>query len=161
MVQLLKTINPATRIETEADARDVARGSSIALWLSAARYVTMSGVMLVNLESVRASAASQIETMGTAASADLLAYGIVGGPFLVALAEVGAGIWQWKRPGVVVPIIWLLLIAYGTFEFVRSGPSLTGFGAVVAILLLIGAVLHASAIRGASALARFRDAQAD
>jgi hypothetical protein len=160
MVRLLKIINPATRIETEADARDVARASSIALWLSAARYVAMSGAMLVNFEAVRATAAGQVETMGAAASPDLVAYGIVGGPALVALVEIGAGLWQWKRPGVVVPIIWLMLTAYGAFEFVRSGASLAGFGAVVAILLIVGAVLHASAIRGANALARFRAAQA-
>lgn len=160
MVHLLKTINPATRIETEADARDVARGSSVALWLSAARYAAVSGAMLVNFESVRATAASQIEAMGTAASPDLVAYGIVGGPALLALIEIGAGIWQWKRPGVVVPIIWLLLVAYGAFEFVSAGASLAGYGAVVAILLIVSAVLHASAIRGASALAKFRHAQA-
>jgi hypothetical protein len=160
MVQLLKTLNPATRIETEADARAVARASSIALWLSAARYAAMSGAMLMNFEAVRATAASQIETMGTAASADLVAYGIVGGPIVIALVEIGAGLWQWKRPGIVVPIIWLMLIAYGAFEFVRSGASLAGFGAVVAVLLIVGAVLHASAIRGASALAKFRAARA-
>ena len=160
MTDLLKTINPATRIETEADARAVARASSIALWLSAARYVVATGSMAANFGAVRALAATQVEGMGAAASTDAIAYGIVAGPAVIAVVEIAAGVWQWKRPGVIVPIIWLILIAYGMFEIVRSGAPLAGMGVVVAILMLVCAVLHASGIRGANALARFRAAQA-
>ena len=159
MTDLLKTINPATRIETEADARAVARASSIALWLSAARYVVATGSMAANFGAVRALAATQVEGMGAAASTDAIAYGIVAGPAVIAVVEIAAGVWQWKRPGVIVPIIWLILIAYGMFEILRSGP-LAGMGMVVVILMLVCAVLHASSIRGANALARFRAAQA-
>lgn len=160
MTDLLKTINPATRIATEADARAVARASSIALWLSAARYVVATGSLVANFGSVRELAAAQAEAMGPAAPVEVMAYAIVAGPALIAAIEVAAGVWQWKRPGVIVPIIWLILIAYGAFGLVQAGAPLTGIGALLALLLLICAVLHASAIRGATALAKFRQAQA-
>ena len=160
MTDLLKTMNPATRIETESDARAVARASSIALWLSAARCAVTTASLVANYGAVRALAATQVEEMGAAVSVDMVAYGIVAGPAIIGVVEIAAGFWQWKRPGVVVPIIWLLLIAYGLFEFVRSGASLAGMGLVVALLMLVCAVLHASGLRGASALAKFRDAQA-
>lgn len=160
MIDLLKTINPGTRIETESDARAVARASSIALWLSAARYVVATGSLAANFSTVRALAATQVDALGPTASVDLVAYGIVAGPALVAIVEIAASVWQWKRPGMIVPIIWLILITYGVFEFVRAGAPLAGMGAVLAVLLLVSAALHASAIRGASALAKFRDAEA-
>lgn len=160
MTDLLKTINPATRIATEADARAVARAGSIALWLSAARYLVATGSLVANFDTVRDLAATQAEAMGPAASVDLVAYAIIAGPAFIAAVEVAAGVWQWKRPGVIVPIIWLILIAYGAFGFVQAGAPLAGMGTLIALLLLICAVLHASAIRGASALAKFRDAQA-
>lgn len=160
MIDLLKTINLAKRIETESDARAIARASSIALWLSAARYVVATGSLVANFSTVRALAATQVEAIGPAASVDMVAYGIVAGPAVIAIVEIAAGVWQWKRPGVIVPIIWLILIAYGVFEFVRAGASLAGTGVVLAVLLLVCAALHASAIRGASALAKFRDAEA-
>ena len=160
MTDLLKTINPATRIETEADARAVARASSIALWLSAARYVVATGSLLANFDRVRELAATQAEALGPAASVEVMAYAIVAGPAVIAVVEIAAGVWQWKRPGVIVPIIWLILIAYGVFGLVQGGGSLTVTGGLLALLLVVCAVLHASAIRGATALARFRAAQA-
>ena len=63
MTDLLKTINPATRIETEADARAVARASSIALWLSAARYAVTTASLAANYGNVRTLAAAQAEAM--------------------------------------------------------------------------------------------------
>ena len=161
MTDLLKTINPATRIETEADARAVARASSIALWLSAARYVAVTGSLAANFSAVRALAATQVEAMGSAVSVDMMAYGIVAGPAIIAIVEIAAGVWQWKRPGVIVPIIWLILIAYGVFEFIGAGAPLAGMGAVVAFLLLVCAILHLSALRGANALGKFRNRKAN
>ena len=160
MTDLLKTINPATRIETEADARAVARASSIALWLSAARYAVTTASLAANYGNVRTLAAAQAEAMGAAVSVDMVAYGIVAGPAIIAVVEIAAGLWQWKRPGVVVPIIWLFLIAYGLFEFVRQGASFGGMGLITTALMLICAVLHISGLRGANAVGKFRDAQA-
>lgn len=160
MTDLLKTMNPVTGIKTESDARAVARSSSIALWLSAARYAVTTVSMAANFGAVRAMAATQAEEMGGAVSVDMVAYGIVAGPAIIAAVEIAAGLWQWKRPGVVVPIIWLFLIAYGLFEFVRGGAPLTGMGLGVAGLMVVQLILHISGIRGANALGKFREAQA-
>lgn len=160
MTDLLKTINPMTRIVTGDDARAVARGSAVALWLSAARYGVAAVSLMINFEAVRALAAANVAQMPGSAPVEAVAYGIVAGPLLIAAVEIGAGLWQWKRPGVIVPIIWLLLLAFGAYNFLTAGASLAGFGGLIALQMLVSAVLHASGLRGALALARFQKTDA-
>lgn len=160
MTDLWKTINPMTPIVTEDDARAVARGSAIALWLSAARYGVAAVSLMVNFEAVRALAAANVAQMPGGPPVEAAAYGIMAGPILIAAVEIGAGIWQWKRPGVVVPIIWLMLLAFGVYNFLAAGASLAGFGGLIALQMLISAVLHASGLRGGLALSRFRSPEA-
>jgi hypothetical protein len=156
MTDLLKTINPMTRIETEEDARAVARASSLGLWLSAARFGVATASLIAGFDMVRALAETKVAEMPAGTSVEAVAYGIVAGPVVIGLVEVAAGVWQWKRPGVVVPIIWLLLLAYGLYAFVSAGASLAGMGGLIMAQMLISAILHASGLRGALALARFK-----
>lgn len=156
MTDLWKTINPMTRIATEDDARALARASALGLWLSAARYGVATVAMIANFEAVRALAATKVAEMPAGTPVDGVAYGILAGPAVVAVIEIAAGLWQWKRPGVVVPIIWLLLLAYGGYTFVMAGGVLVGVGGLIALQMLLSAVLHASGLRGGLALSRFQ-----
>lgn len=150
-------INPFSRVDTVEGASRAARSSSLALWLSAARYGVAVAAMLANYSVVKSEAAEKLAAMGKISSADTgtMAMSMVAGVAVFAVIEMAAGIWQWRRPGVVIPIIWSLVIGFSLYLAAKSGLGPSTMIGVLMLLLCLA--LHLAGLRGALALEKLRN----
>jgi hypothetical protein len=83
------------------------------------------------------------------------------------LVQLVLGWVQWARPGVIIPIIFAILVAWGLIQIPLSMQAAASLGvdapqapiwttAFAAAVLLVQMVLHIAGIRGARALDRLR-----
>lgn len=167
MSSLIKALNPTAPINGEAEAVAAARASAIAiaigvLWGAVGLYYSLS----MDPEVMKSAMIAQ--SPQAAEMADMMYQIVIGGGVAVVVIQVILGLVQWFKPNIVIPIIFVILVAYGLFstaaglamvgsmdipEAARAPAWLTYGGLVVLVVELL---LHISGIRGASALSKLR-----
>lgn len=173
MTDLVKGMNPAATITNAAEAKAAARASAIAIFLGVIwgiiGVVWLMGPGAAVMESAMADVAAQspeaADMTGMMASA---AIGIAG--FFIVVQLI-LGLVQWFKPNIVIPILFTVLVVYGLGSAAlgmvmadqmeikpAAMPAWQTWGGLV--LMVIQLLLHIAGIRGASALGKFRDAQA-
>lgn len=173
MTDLVKGMNPAAAITNAAEAKAAARASAIAIFLGVIwgviGIVWLMGPGAAVMEAAMSDAAAQSpEAAGMMGMMTGAAIGIAG--FMV-LVQLVLGLVQWFKPNIVIPILFTVLVVYGlgtaALGMLMAGqmeikpaamPAWQTWGGL--ILMVIQLLLHIAGIRGASALGKFRDAQA-
>lgn len=176
MTDMVRAMNPTATISNADEAKAAARASAIAIFLG----VVWGVVGLIWL--MGPGAAVMEAAMAEAAGASPDAAGMGGMMAGVAVVFAGVliviqlvlGLVQWFKPNIVIPILFTVLVVYGLGSTVlgvvmadqmeKMGGSATAapawqiWGGVA--VMLVQLILHIAGIRGASALRKFRDAQA-
>jgi len=164
-------INPFSKPTTEAEARMKARASAIALFLSAALGAV--GVILLqqNPELLQSQIEAQVAAQGAGAPegmGDLVTSMAIGGGWFMVIVQVLLGLIQWWKPNIVIPIIMLILTAFGLLsalgqwamnpEQARLAMELQPLWLMVAnwIVMVLGVLLHLSSILGVNQLNSLR-----
>jgi len=178
MSSWIKALNPLDAPKTEPDARQKARASAVALVISAVQGAI--GVLLLtsNMDAMRAAMAeaAAAQSAGQTPEAAAMAESMVGAmadatPWIagaIVVIQLGVAFWQWAKPNIVIPIIFLLLTLYGLLTS-ALGIATNGLEAGVTaaspmwnvimglVVMVLAAVFHASGIRGAAALGKYKN----
>lgn len=176
MSSWIKALNPLDAPTTEPDAKQKARASAVALVISAVHGAIGVALLAANMETMRAAMveAAAAQSAGQPAESAAMMQSMVGGaadamPWIagaIVVIQLGLAFWQWAKPNIVIPIIFLLLTAYGLISSltkVQLGVDMSVSAASplwYVILGMIGIVLaalfHISGIRGAAALGKYK-----
>ncbi|QQQ19412.1 hypothetical protein JIP62_04740 [Brevundimonas vitis] len=176
MSSWIKALNPLDAPTTEPEARQKARASAVALVISAVHGAIGVALLAANMETMRAAMveAAAAQSAGQPAESAEMVQSMVGGaadamPWIagaIVVIQLGLAFWQWAKPNIVIPIIFLLLTAYGLLG--SLGTVQLGMDASVSassplwnlilgiIVMVLGAVFHISGIRGAAALGKYK-----
>ncbi len=165
MTDWVRASNPMASISNEAEALASARSSAIAI-LVGALYGVFS--LVVGMDAVRAGVDAQMAANPQPGmTSDLLVNIALGMGVFFILVQLVLGWVQWARPGVIIPIIFAILVAWGLIQIPLSMQAAASLGvdapqapiwttALPAAVLLVQMVLHIAGIRGARALDRLR-----
>ena len=174
MTDWIRASNPTTPITTEDEAIAAARASALAIFLGVLWgvvgivYLMTAGQAIMDAAVAQASAQSP----EAAGMAGVMAQGIVGLSIAFVVVQLVLGLVQWFKPGVVMPIIFALLVAFGLVTGLMSafGVGQADTAAAVTtpvwqtwgglVILVIQMVLHVAGIRGAQKLDKLRMAAA-
>lgn len=157
----LNAINPLASIPDEATAIQASRGAAIALFLGGIYALVIVGLNVSSLQAVANATAAEF---GATGHESVLGISMIAAGILFGAIQLAAGAFQWKRPGLVLPIIVMILVVWGLVQSIltMSGMAPGGHGVMSWIklaLLAVQAVLCFSAIRAANVLERVRRAQ--
>ncbi|GAA0654357.1 hypothetical protein [Brevundimonas lenta] len=170
MTDWTKAMNPTSLIKTEAEATAAARASAIAIFLGVAWglvgiiYIMTAGQAVMEAAMAQASAETP-EMAGMAGPLTQFALWLSVGLVVIQLV---IGLVQWAKPNIVIPIIFVILVAFGLvsgiFGLVMAGsPNMPETAAtpmwqvvIGLIILVIQMVLHIAGIRGAAKLDKLR-----
>ena len=173
MTDMVRSMNPTATISNAGEAKAAARASAIAIFLGVIwgviGLVWLMGPGAAVMEAAMAEAAAS--SPEAASMTGMMAGAAVGvTAFLIAIQLI-LGLVQWFKPNIVIPILFTVLVVYGLGSALlgmvmadqmeikaAAMPAWQTWGGLV--LMVIQLVLHIAGIRGASALAKFRDAQA-
>lgn len=164
--------NPLAPLPGASEAKAAAGGSSVALVICGAMSAVGAAVMSQNVGAMRLAASEEARSLAEQSpqTAALLQGMVENGMVEISVAIVAAwaviqvllAAMHWRRPGSVLPIIFLVLLVY------RLGDRLVGLSTgsdqasawtmVGVPLLALCILLHATALRGASRLAEIRRA---
>ena len=164
---LLTAINPLARSMTVDQAIAANRSASLALFLGAAMAVAVAAVMMtVGADELRVVSQAVADEFDLAGRGKMIADLSVALMFGSAVGQVLLGIYHWRHPGNVIPIIALIIVAWGIVQAIRGlSGSLANpdeqLSAVKLVLMVVQLILFAAAIRGGLALERFRRGQAN
>lgn len=170
MTDWVRASNPTAPITNEAEARAAARASAIAIFLGALWgivgiiYLMTSGQAV--MEAAMAQAAADAPEM--AGMTGLMTQAALWISVGFVVIQLIIGLVQWAKPNIVIPIIFLMLVAFGlvtgVFGMVMAGqdgmpetaaaPVWQVWGGLV--ILVIQLVMHIAGIRGASRLDKLR-----
>ena len=144
MTNWIKAANPLATTAGVDEARAAARMSSVALWLTAAKDVVL---LVALLGSIPQASAATTSTGSNVATMTLAILGVS------ALVQIAAGLFQWVRPGTMIPIIAGMLTAYALYE---AGMKMAGGASALAVIsvvvMVLALILHIAGTRGAAAL---------
>lgn len=175
----IKAFNPAATIATEADAVRAARASAVAIFLGVA--VGILGIVMLTagggiaaMEAAMSTAISEQggEAAGMAGAAGMFAQAMLYMLIITTVIQLVLGFVQWRKPNSVIPILFIVLIVFGIGSGVLNqmqGASMNApetpmnapwLYALKYVVMVIQLILHTSGVRGASALSKFRAAQA-
>ena len=161
----LNAINPTAPIPDEAQATRAARAASIALFMGGIFALALAGLTLSRgAEELRAAADAAALGSGLEGQGAALASSLIWGTVAFGLIQLAAGVFQWVRPGLVLPIIVMVLVIWGLVQtaLTLAGLASPASGEIIWIklaLLVAQALLCLSAIRGGNILDRFRKAR--
>lgn len=177
MSSWIKALNPLDAPTTETEARQKARASAVALVISAVHGAIGVALLAANLETMRAAMveAAAAQSAGQPAESAEMVQSMVGGaadamPWIagaIVVIQLGLAFWQWAKPNIVIPIIFLLLTIYGLLT-AALGIANNGLGAsetaaspvwnliLGLVVMALAALFHASGIRGAAALGKYK-----
>ncbi len=175
MTDMVRAMNPTANISNAEEAKAAARASAIAIFLGVlwgiVGLVWLMGPGAAVMDAAMAEAAAATpEAAGMAGMMTGAAIGIAG--FLIVVQLI-LGLVQWFKPNIVIPILFTILVVYGLGTTAlglmmvsqmevptaaAATPAWQTWGGVV--LMVIQLIMHIAGIRGASALRKFRDAQA-
>jgi hypothetical protein len=171
MSGLIAGLSPAAKITNESEARASARASAVSILLGViwggitfAWMTSPEGAALMR-EAMAASATPETAAMMETAAAAMVGITAV----MIGLQLIFAGI-QWFKPNIIIPILFVLLVAYGLLTSVMQVAMADQLAALTGpqpqmpdwityanlAVLVIQLLLHISGIRGASALSKFR-----
>lgn len=175
MSGLIAGLSPAAKLTNEGEAKASARASAVSillgvLWggITLAWMASPEGAALMR-EAMAASATPETAAMMETAAAAMVGVTAV----MIGLQLIFAGI-QWFKPNIIVPILFVLLVAYGLLTSLMQvvmadqlaaltgpQPQMPGWITYTNLaVLVIQLLLHIAGIRGASALSKFRRAAA-
>lgn len=169
MSDIIRAMNPAAALGTEDAARAAARVSAIGMVIGTIN--TAVGAWYASTPAASEAAARVVENLTGQApdAAQLQSQAQMGLYFAGALVvlQLALAAVQWRKPNGVLPILFLVLAVWGLGGAVLAlaMPMFAGGQPVwltvfTLVTLLLASVLHIAGIRGASALGKFRDAQA-
>ncbi len=170
MTDLMRALNPTAPITTEAEAKAAARASAIAIFLGVVwglvgiAYLLTAGQAAMDAAIAQASA----ESPEAAGMAGMMAQTALWLSIGLVVIQLVLGFVQWAKPGIVIPIIFAILVAFGLVSGVlglmMSGQQdvpeaaqapmwqvATGF-----VVMVVQLVLHITGIRGARQLDKLR-----
>lgn len=170
MTDWVRASNPTAPITTEAEATAAARASALAIFLG----VLWGTVGIIYL--MTAGAAAMEAAMGQASADTPEMAGLTGFMTQAALwmavgfvvIQLVLGLVQWSKPNIVIPIIFLILVAFGLIsglmglmmagqadipEAAQAPAWQTSVGLVILVVQLI---MHIAGIRGARQLEKLR-----
>lgn len=169
MTDIIRAMNPAAPLATEDAARAAARVSAIGMVIGAIN--TAVGAWYASTPAASEAAARAVENFtGQAPNAAQLQsqaqMALYFAAALVVLQLILAAV-QWRKPSGVLPILFLVLVVWGLGGSILAlvmpmfgGGQPVWLTVFTLVALLIAAILHIAGIRGASALGKFREAQA-
>lgn len=174
MTDWIRASNPTTPITTEDEAIAAARASALAIFLGVLWGVVGIVYLMTAGQAIMDAAVAQASAQNPEAAgmAGMMAQGIVGLSIAFVVVQLVLGLVQWFKPGVVIPIIFALLVAFGLVTGLMSAfgvgqadtpaavttPVWQTWGGLV--ILVIQIVLHIAGIRGAQKLDKLRMAAA-
>ena len=169
MTDIIGAMNPTAPLTTEEAALGAAKVSAIGMVIGAISQAVGGWYASTPAASEAAARAIENLTGQTPEPAQLGQQAQMGLYFtgaLVLLQLILAAV-QWKKPNSVLPILFLVLViwALGTGLLAQVSPMFSGgqpiwLTAFTLVMMIVAAILHIAGIRGASAMNKFRDAQA-
>ncbi|MFC7380178.1 hypothetical protein [Brevundimonas sp. GCM10030266] len=174
MTDWAKAANPTAVITTEADAIAAARASAIAIFLGAAWGVIGLVYMLTAGQAAMDAAVAQASA-GTPEMAGAIGQFALWTGVGLCVIQLVIGLFQWAKPNIVIPIIFVILVGFGLIMGVfgllaaSAMPEVAEANAATPawqtwiglVLLVVQLVLHIAGIRGASKLDKLRNAEAN
>lgn len=174
MSNWIKAFNPTAPIATEAEAVNAARASAIAIFLGVVLglvgvAVLMNGGMAAVSDAMAQQAGGDPAVAGMAGAMTSM---IIGMAVVMIVAQLILGLVQWFKPNIVIPILFIVFVVYGLgsgllgqvmagqMEVPETPMNAPWMQALNYVVLVIQLILHVSGVRGASALSKFRAAQA-
>lgn len=176
MTDMVRAMNPTATISNAEEAKAAARASAIAIFLGVVwgiiGIVWLMGPGGAVMEAALAeAAATSPEAAGMTEVMTGAALGFAG---VIVVIQLVLGLVQWFKPNIVIPILFTVLVVYGLGTTAlgmvmaeqmaelgaspAAAPAWQTWGGIV--VMVVQLILHIAAIRGASALRKFRDAQA-
>lgn len=174
MTDWAKAVNPTAAITTEVEATAAARASALAIFLGVA-WGVVGIVYTMTAGQAAMDAAVAQASAGTPEMANAIGQFALWSAVGLAVIQLLFALFQWAKPNIVIPIIFLILVAFGlimgVFGLVAAGamPEVAEASAATPawqtwiglLLLVVQTVLHISGIRGASKLDKLRHAAAN
>ncbi|MGV9010173.1 hypothetical protein [Brevundimonas sp.] len=167
-MSLITAMNPTASLTTEAAASAAAKVSAVGMVIGAVK-TAVEGWHASTPEAAAAAAemvqqlTGQVPDAAALAQQSQLSLYMAGG---LVLLQIILALVQWKKPNVVLPIIFLVLViwALGGSLIGLAVPALGGLQPLwltlfILVTMLIAAVTHIAGIRGASALNKIRRAE--
>lgn len=169
MTDLIKAMNPTAPLTTEETALAAARVSAVGMVIGAINQV-LAGWYSTTPAAAEGAARMVEQFTGQAPDAAAMAQqtqtGLIVTGVFVVLHLILAAV-QWRKPNQVLPILFLVLVIWGLgtslislFVPAFSAGQPMWLTVSTIVLLLIAAVAHIAAIRGASALDKIRTSAA-
>jgi len=167
MSNWMKAVNPLSTPSSEPEALAAARASTIAIGIG-----LLYGVvgLTFGMDTMKAGMDAQAAN-NPAVTGETMFHIALGMAALMMLVQLVLAVFQWVKPNIVIPIIFAILVGYGLI-MVPLGPMMSenmGLETPVmpvwqtvtgVVVMVVELALHIAGIRGATALKRFRDAQA-
>lgn len=174
MTDFARALNPTAPITTETEAIAAARASAIAIFLGVLWGIIGVVYLLTAGQAVMEAAVAQATAQNpeTAGMAGMMGQAALWMTVCFVVIQAVLGLVQWSKPGIVIPIIFLILVAFGLVSALLS-MAMAGQSALPEaaqtpvwqvwgslIVMAIELVLHINGIRGASKLDKLRLAAA-
>ena len=176
MTDMVRAMKPTATISNAEEAKAAARASAIAIFLGVVwgivGVVWLMGPGAAVMEAAMAEAAAT--SPEGAGMAEMMTGAAIGFAGVIVVIQLILGLVQWFKPNMVIPILFTVLVVYGLGSTVLGmvmADQMAELGASAAAVpawqtwgniavMVVQLILHIAAIRGASALRKFRDAQA-
>lgn len=170
MTDWVKASNPTSPITNEAEALAAARASALAIFLGVLWgivgiiYLMTAGQAIMDAAMAKAAADSPEVAGMTGVMTQAAIWMAVG--FVVI--QLVLGFVQWAKPNIVIPIIFVILVAFGLVSTITTamGVGQADVPAAAAtpqwqiwvglLILVVQLVLHVAGIRGAKQLDKIR-----
>lgn len=175
-MSLIEGMNPTAVITTEPQAKAAARASAISILIGVIwGAISLAWMMSPEAQALMREAMASAETAETAGMADMIVGMMVAMAGLMIALQLVFALVQWFKPNIVIPIIFLLLIAYGLLTTILGLVMADQMAAITGpqpemplwqtggyfVVLIIQLVLQVAGLRGANALSRMRRAGAE
>ncbi len=165
MTDIMRALNPTAPITNEAEAKAAARASAIAIFLGVIwGLVGFAYLMTAGQATVDAAVAQA--ALGNPQAEAITRMAMIWVPLIMVVIQLVLGLLQWAKPGVVIPIIFAILVAFGLVSgllgLMMAGQqpeaAQTPLWQIVIgfIIMVIQLVLHITGIRGARKLDQLR-----
>lgn len=165
-MNLIRHLNPLSAITTEAEARDAGRASAVAIFLGVA-YGVFTTWQLATVKKAQVMAA--METAYEAAPemagmGDVMFSGMIGIGIVFIVIQLILGLVQWFKPNIVIPIIFIILVAYGLLSPLlafmappeQQAQTAGWEWGLLYVVLVVELLLHITGVRGAATLDRLK-----
>ncbi|MCS6624847.1 hypothetical protein N0B44_18175 [Roseibacterium beibuensis] len=174
MTDMVRAINPTAAISNAEEAKAAARASAIAIFLGVVWGIIgvawLMGPGAAVMEAAMAEAAAG--SPEAAGMTDMMAGAALGFAGVMVVIQLILGLVQWFKPNIVIPILFTVFVVYGLgstalgmamadqmeLGAAAATPAWQTWGGIA--LMVVQLIMHIAGIRGASAMRKFRDAQA-